>query len=149
MSIGKNSIARAVNVTKEAPSTQKAQSNNVIIKTFSLDTIGLLTDTVTDDSINALIDSIRKRGLLSPVLVAITAKGDVWLIDGYNRFSAMKALKKEIIDAIVVEVQNKNDVNRLYKEISSAKQIINTDSIHEEKFKVLAVKDHDLPSYLL
>ncbi len=144
MSIGKNSIARAVSVTKDAPAQAKAQSNNLIIQKFNIDEIGLLSENASA----SLNDSIKKHGILCPLLVAITEKGDKWLLDGYARLSAAKALNISEVDAVVVNVTNKNDVNRLYKELVSLKPKA-TDSIHQEKFKVLAVKDHDLPAYLL
>ncbi len=144
MSIGKNSIARAVNVTNTTPAQAKKESNNLIVQKFNIDEIGLLRDTAS----STLADSVKKHGVLCPVLVAITDKGDKWLLDGYNRLAAAKELKIEAVDAVVINVANKNDVNRLYKELISLKPKA-TDSIHEEKFKVLAVKDHDLPAYLL
>ncbi len=144
MSIGKSSIARAVNVTKDTPAQAKKEINNLIVQKFNISEIGLLNDQTT----TTLTDSVKKHGILCPVLVAITEKGDKWLIDGYNRLAAAKELNTEAIDAVVINVGNKNDVNRLYKELISLKPQA-TDNIHEEKFKVLAVKDHDLPAYLL
>ncbi len=143
MSIGKNSIARAVNITKDAPQQAKKENNNLIIQKFNINELGLLNDSTC----SAITDSVKKHGILCPLLVAITEKGDKWLIDGYNRLSAAKELGIEMLDAVVINLQNKNDVNRLYKELNSLKPV--ADSIHQEKFKVLAVKDHDLPAYLL
>ncbi len=143
MSIGKSSIARAVNVTKDTTAQAKQQNNNFIIQAFSINEIGLLKEATN----TTLAESIKKHGMLCPVLVAITEKGDKWLVDGYNRLAALKALKTENINAVIVNVTNKNDVNRLFKEIISLKP--QSENIHEEKFKVLAVKDHDLPAYLL
>ncbi len=144
MSIGKSSIARAVNVTKDTPAQAKKDNKNLIVQKFGIDEIGLLTD----DTALALVASVKKHGLLCPVLVAITEKGDKWLVDGYKRLAAAKELGLEAVDAVVVNVVNKNDVNRLYKELTALKPQAN-DNIREEKFKVLAVKDHDLPAYLL
>ncbi|MDO4608157.1 MAG: ParB/Srx family N-terminal domain-containing protein [Clostridia bacterium] len=144
MSIGKSSIARAVNVTKDTPQEVKKENKNIIVQKFGVQEISLLKD-ATDLS---LLESVKKHGVLCPVLVAITDKGDKWLIDGYSRIAAAKELGSTDIDAVVINVGNKNDVNRLYKELLSLKPKT-ADNIHEEKFKVLAVKDHDLPAYLL
>ncbi len=144
MSIGKSSIARAVNVTNATPAQAKKENNNLIIQKFNIDEIGLLRDTAS----STLADSVKKHGVLCPVLVAITAKGDKWLLDGYKRIAAAKELKIESVDTVVINVASKNEANRLYKELISLKPQI-TDDIHEEKFRVLAVKDHDLPAYLL
>ena len=146
MSVGKSSIARAVNTT--ATKTQTVTSGNAITK-FSLDSIGVLTVAQAPENIEDVKSSISKRGILCPVLVATTPKGDVWLLDGYRRYFAAKELKISEICASVINVENKSEANRIYTELSKLKPVAKTQDIHEEKFRVLCVKDHDLPSYLL
>lgn len=148
MSIGKSSIARAVNAT----ATVKAQNTNSAIcniTSFPIDNIGVLTIAKSPDDINTLKQSISKHGMLCPVLVAVTAKSDVWLLDGYRRLSAAKELGISQINAIVINVENKRDANNLYNEICKTKTVQKSDDIRQEKFRVLCVKDHDLPTYLL
>ncbi len=150
MSIGKNSIARAVNSTN----TVKAQNttNANIITSFLTDNIGTLTIAKTPEKLEEIKKSIAKRGILVPVLVAVTAKGEVWLIDGYNRIAAARELDIKQVNAIVINVENKRDANNIYTELCKTKTDITEiqkDDIHEEKFRVLCVKDHDLPAYLL
>lgn len=148
MSIGKSSIARAVNAT----ATVKAQNTGSAIgnvTSFPIDNIGVLTIAKTPDNINSLKQSIEKRGILCPVLVCVTAKGDVWLIDGYRRLAAAKELGLTQINAVILNVENKRDANNIYTELLKTKTVGKTDEIHEEKFRVLCVKDHDLPAYLL
>ena len=148
MSIGKNSIARAVNATAtvKAQNTGSAISN---VTSFPIDNIGVLTVAKTPDDINTLKQSIEKRGILCPVLVCVTAKDDVWLLDGYRRYYAAKELGISQINAVVLSLENKRDANNIYTELSKAKTTKKTDEIHEEKFRILCVKDHDLPAYLL
>ncbi len=149
MSIGKNSIARAVNAT--ANKTTTVNNDNVITK-FSLNNIGLLSVAKSPDDISSIKSSLEKRGVLCPVLVAATPKGDVWLLDGYRRYYAAKELGISQLNAIVINVENKSEANRIYAELSKLKPLIkeaNTTNIHEEKFRVLHVKDHDLPVHLL
>lgn len=148
MSIGKNSIARAVNAT----ATVKAQNTSSAIgsiTSFPIDNIGILTIAKSPDDINTLKQSIAKRGILCPVLVCATAKRDIWLIDGYRRLSAAKELGISQINAIVINAENKRDANNLYNEICKTKTVQKSDDIKQEKFRVLAVKEHDLPTYLL
>ncbi len=147
MSIGKSSIARAVNAT--AIKTQNIDKQNASISKFSPQNIGLLTIAKTDDDISALKASIVKRGILCPVLVAVTPKNEFWLIDGYARVAIAKELEFNQIDAIVIKIDNKRDANNLYNELQKSKRKSSTDDIHQEKFHVLCVKDHDLPDYLL
>ena len=148
MSIGKSSIARAVNAT----ATVKAQNTGSAIgnvTSFPIDNISVLTVAKTPDDINTLKQSIEKRGILCPVLVCVTAKDDVWLLDGYRRYYAAKELGISQINAVVLSVESKRDANNIYTELSKAKTTQKTDEIHEEKFRILCVKDHDLPAYLL
>ena len=148
MSIGKNSIARAVN----ANATIKEKSTEytaVGVSNFSVESIGILNAAKTPDDIKTLKQSIEKRGILCPVLVCVTARGDAWLIDGYRRLYAAKALGITQINAAVITAENKAEVNRIYAELSKTKKATEACDIREEKFRVLAVKDHDLPAYLL
>lgn len=146
MSIGKSSIARAVNAT--AAKAQSTSAESVVTK-LSMDKIGLLAIAKAPDDVKNLCSSISKRGILCPVLVATTPKGDIWLLDGYRRFFAAKELAITQISASVINVENKSEANRIYTELTKLKPVINTDDIREEKFRVLCVKDHDLPTYLL
>lgn len=146
MSIGKSSIARAVNAT--ATKTQNTDNQNITINKFSLDAIGILSVANQQTNTAALKSSIQKRGILSPVLVAATTNGEVWLVDGYARVAAAKELGINQIDAVVVKVETKRDANTLYNEINKSKPIIK-DDIKEEKFRVVCIKDRELPTYLL
>ena len=151
MSIGKSSIARAVNATNTAAKTQNT-TQNISINKFAIDSIGLLSVAKAIDDISNLKSSIEKRGILCPALVACTSKGDVWLVDGYARIAAAKELDIKQIDAIVINVDTKTQANNLYNELNKtkpAKAETVIEDIHEEKFRVLCVKDHDLPAYLL
>ncbi len=149
MSIGKSSIARAVNAT--ATKTTTLANDNTITK-LSIDKIGLLSIAKASEDVDSIKASIQKRGVLCPILVAATPKGDLWLIDGYRRYYAAKELDIPQLTAAVINVENKSEANRIYTELSKTKpvatEVIATD-IHEEKFRVLHVKDHDLPVHLL
>ncbi len=147
MSIGKSSIARAVNAT--ASTHIQSTANDNLITKLSLDNIGLLSVAKASDDIDAIKSSIAKRGMLCPILVAATAKGDIWLLDGYRRISAARELGISQINAVVINVDTKTQANNIYNELYKTKLTEKTDNMHEEKFRVLCVKDHDLPAYLL
>ena len=149
MSIGKSSIARAVNSTA-AVKTQNTNNSAIgSITSFPIDKIGALSVAKAPDDIESIKKSIEKRGILCPVLVAVTIKGEAWLIDGYRRYNAAKELRFTQIDAVVINIENKRDANNLYAELLKTKAVEKANNIHEEKFRVLCVKDHDLPTYLL
>ena len=150
MSIGKNSIARAANATATKPATP---TNDNSITKLTLDKLGLLSIAKKCEDLTALKSSIQKRGILCPLLVAATPKGDLWLVDGYSRYYAAKELDISQVTASIIKVENKSEANRIYTELSKIKpsiiaEVVST-NIHEEKFRVLAVKDHDLPVHLL
>lgn len=145
MSIGKNSIARAVNATAKTQNT----NTEIITTKLSLDKIGLLTVAKIQDDISDIKQSISKRGVLCPLLVAATPKGDIWLLDGYRRFFAAKELDLSQLNATIINVENKSEANRICTELYKLKLQQTSTNIHEEKFRVLHVKDHDLPPYLL
>lgn len=151
MSIGKSSIARAVSSTNNIKAQNTTNTTNTVTS-FLVADIGVLTIAKTPDNIEEIKKSIAKRGVLCPVLIATTAKGEAWLIDGYRRIAAARELGIAQINAIVINVENKRDANNIYTELCKTKPIIKeavNDDIHEEKFRVLCVKDHDLPTYLL
>ena len=145
MSIGKNSIARAVNATAKAPTATNATTATKL----NIQSIGLLSVAKIPDDTAALKQSISKRGVLCPVLAAATPKGELWLLDGYSRLFAAKELGITELNATVISVENKSEANRIYNELSKLKPVAKRDDIHQEKFRVLCVKDHDLPTYLL
>ena len=146
MSIGKSSIVRAANATATKPTPTQ---NDNVITSLCLDNIGFLSIATASNNIDDIKSNISKRGVLCPVLVAATPKGDLWLIDGYRRVAAAKELKLTQIAALVINVENKSEANRIYTEFSKLKPVEKTTDIQEEKFRVLCVKDHDLPTYLL
>ena len=146
MSIGKSSIARAVSATAVKPQNT---TNEIVVTKLLVDKIGVLSIATEPEDISNLKQSISKRGILSPVLVAVTTKGDMWLLDGYRRYYAVKELNLTQIYATVITVENKSEANRIYNELLKLKSVAKDNGIRQEKFRVLCVKDHDLPTYLL
>ena len=74
------------------------------------------------------------------------------MVDGYRRYYAAKELGISQLSASVINVENKSEANRVYTELLKTKPVVEnvvSTNIHEEKFRVLCVKDHDLPTYLL
>ena len=151
MSIGKSSIARAVNATSVTAKTQNKPNENISISKLPINSIGLLSVAKTADDISSIKARVEKRGILCPLLVAATNKGDLWLVDGYNRLAAAKELSFEQINAVVITVDTKTQANAIYNEthkaLPTAPKV--ADDIHEEKFRIVAIKDRDLPVHLL
>ena len=54
-----------------------------------------------------LIDSIRKVGLLQPVVVRVTHDGNFQVVSGCRRYSACKALGHKTITCVVIDANDK------------------------------------------
>ena len=54
-----------------------------------------------------LIDSIRKVGLLQPVIVRVTHDGNFQVVSGCRRYSACKALRWRTIPCVVIDIGDK------------------------------------------
>lgn len=148
MSIGKSSIARAVNATTEVEH-KSVNCTETGVSTFLIDNIGILSIAEAPKDTAALKQSIEKRGVLCPVLVCVTAKGDIWLIDGHRRLYAARELGITQISATVINAANKSEANRIYTELSKTAKLKKSDNIHEEKFNVLQKSKAEMPVYLL
>jgi ParB family transcriptional regulator, chromosome partitioning protein len=59
------------------------------------------------DHLAELIDSIRKVGLLQPVVVRVTHDGNFQVVSGCRRYSACKALRWRTIPCVVIDTGEK------------------------------------------
>lgn len=151
MSIGKSSIARAASATPAAPS-RPAQPEMAAVAHLPVETaaVGFLPGAVPTSADNApstLLTSIRRRGILMPLLLARTPDGALWLLDGYRRLDAAKSLKLSTLPAVVVTVEGEKEAVRLFDELQSTRKA--TADVREGKFRAAAMMDHDMPTYLL
>ena len=62
------------------------------------------------------------------------------------------AMAAQIAERGAAKVETKRDANNLYNEINKSKPVIKDDikdDVKEEKFRVVCIKDRELPTYLL
>lgn len=59
------------------------------------------------EHLTELIDSIRKVGLLQPVVVRVTHDGNFEVVSGCRRFTACKALRWRTIPCVVIDANDK------------------------------------------
>lgn len=59
------------------------------------------------EHLTELIDSIRKVGLLQPVIVRVTHDGNFQVVSGCRRYSACKALRWRTIPCVVIDTGDK------------------------------------------
>ena len=103
--------------------------------------------TAADAAPAALLDSVKTHGILAPLLLARTADGKLWLLDGYRRLDAAKTLGFPRVPATVIEAADENEASRRFEEIAHTRRA--TADVREGKFRAAAGMDHDMPAYLL
>ena len=170
MPIGKTSIARAaVHVaeteqtrTKEDaaaaladqallpaahPAAELPMTELWAVKTAAIGFLPGAAPTAADAAPASLLDSVKKRGILAPVLLARTPDGALWLLDGYRRVDAAKKLKKSRVPAAVIEAADEKEALCRFEEIAHTRRA--TADVREGKFRAAAGINHDMPTYLL
>jgi ParB family chromosome partitioning protein len=88
----------------------------------------LLRETVDQETVKGLADSIRESGLLQPLLVRLKEDGRYEIIDGHRRYLALKQLGKTMVDCKVVDVSRED---ALFKSVESNLQRENLNPIEE------------------
>lgn len=151
MPIGKNSIARAATAAP-APVARPEASVPPSAAYMPVDTaaVGYLSGaapTGADAAPSTLLTSIRRRGILVPVLLARTSDGALWLLDGYRRLDAAVRLSLSQLPAMVVAVESEREAVRLFDELQNTRRA--SADVREGKFRAAAMMEHDMPAYLL
>lgn len=158
MPVGKGSIARA---TKASKYNGLADFNEV------REIPNLLTDILTgqiqavpsewhrkeyhNQSIKELIDSIRKFGVIEPVIVRKLKDDEFQLLSGYGRLQAVKELKHPYVTTRVIDGITDGEANELYhnlhQESSPTKLYQNADGRLGPR--EVTTRSKELPVYLL
>ncbi|MBR7133836.1 MAG: ParB N-terminal domain-containing protein [Clostridia bacterium] len=150
MSIGKSSIARAAGSVTSAHSTPTAKPKmpTSTLIPVELKSIKYLTPQAADRGTAPadLVASIRKAGVISPLLIARTQKNDLYLLDGHLRVAAAVELKTEQLSAVVIPVENKKAASAIFKELNAVSP--KHDVIREAKFEAISLTK-EMPYYLL
>lgn len=116
-------------------------------KTEAIGFLAGAAPTAADAAPSALLDSVKAHGILAPLVLARTADGRLWLLDGYRRLDAAKALGLFRVPATVVEAANENEALRRFEELAHTRRV--TADVREGKFRAASGMDHDMPAYLL
>ena len=127
MSIGKNSIARAVNST--APAKKEPVKKETKPAPKKIDPALLVVETalvkcvkgfyLKEKASKELVASIKKNGIIEPILVAATEDGKFYLLDGALRLDAAKTLGLKTILAVVTPVKDEAEARAIYKEFKA------------------------------
>lgn len=127
MSIGKNSIARAVQSTAPAkkepvkketkPAPKKMETALLVVETASVKCVKGFY--LKEKASKELVASVKKNGIIEPILVAATEEGKFYLLDGALRLDAAKTLGQKTILAVVVPVKDEPAARTIYKEFKA------------------------------
>lgn len=174
MSIGKNSIARAVKSTAPAkketvkketkPTPKKADTAVLMIETALIKSVkGFYSK---EKATNELLSSIKKNGIIAPLFVASTSDGKFYLLDGALRLDAAKTLDMKNVSAVVTAVADEPEARAIYKELKATakkpevivktevKEVIVEKTVEKAEPKKVPAKpqkktEKDFPVYLL
>ncbi len=152
MSIGKNSIARAAGSKTTAPkqtvtAPAVAATEHITVATAAVTTFASAAPTAADKAPSTLLNSVRRRGILEPLLLARIPDGTLYLLLGYRRLDAAKTLGLDTVPAVVVAAESEKEALRLFDEMQGTRRA--TADLREGKFRAAAMTTSDLPTYLL
>ena len=153
MSIGKNSIARAAGTTKPAAPKKAATApvvaatEHITVAPAAVNTFPSAAPTAADKAPATLLTSVRRRGILEPVLLARVPDGTLYLLLGYRRLDAAKTLGMDTVPAVVVAAESEKEALRLFDEMQDTRRA--TADVREGKFRAAAMTSQELPTYLL
>ena len=152
MSIGKNSIARAAGSKTTAPKQAVtapvvATTEHISVATAAVTAFASAAPTAADKAPSTLLNSVRRRGILEPLLLVRVPDGTLYILEGYRRLDAAKALGLDTVPAVVVAADSENDALRLFDEVQGTRRA--TADVREGKFRAAAMTASDLPTYLL
>lgn len=103
VSIGKNSLARAAaaNGSRAAAETAK---NPATLREVACQAILPLKGRKWADAAPELIASVKKHGVIQPVLLAQTGPDELRVLDGAARVSAALAAELKTVPAVILEL---------------------------------------------
>lgn len=92
-----------------------------------------------DESMQALCDSIREYGVLSPLLARLTGEGDE-IVSGHRRHSAALKLGLEKLPVLVREMSDDEAIIRMVDSNIQRENLLPSDKAFAYKMKLEAIK---------
>lgn len=93
-----------------------------------------------DETLNALCESIRDYGVLSPLLARPTADGDYEIVSGHRRKAAAMKLGMEKLPVLVREMTDDEAVVLMVDSNIQRENLLPSEKAHAYKMKLKAVK---------
>ncbi len=91
--------------------------------------------------------SIEKWTMLVPLIAYVDKSGKLILIDGHQRLAIGKSIGIETLPCQILQGITSEEASALSQELTA--MVSQSESIHEEKFKVVSSSQTSLPDYLL
>lgn len=165
MAVGKGSILRATNAVnsngydkKDINEEIKSIGNEIVKDNYENTFLEVplsqiksvpkswLPKKVLKSQVDELTLSIKKYGLLEPVILRKLKDNQFQLLSGYKRMESVKENGENSILARVLEEMSDSDAKGIYEELHKNSNINN---IHELKYQVISSIQSDMPEYLL
>lgn len=107
MSIGKSSLARAAvaaTAPVAEPAAQKPRLTGVLQSVAVTQPQPVRGRSLPASVPPELTQSVRKDGVIEPLLLARSSAGDLWILAGEKRLCAARAASLEEVPAVIVEM---------------------------------------------
>ena len=151
MLVGKGSILRATNAGIVTQTSVTKTSDNIgnILLEIPITQIIQVPDnwfhkTHLNVQVSELTQSIRKHGMIEPVILRQTKDFQFQLLSGYRRYQVIKDLGFKTITARVIEGLSDKEAKEVFEDMHMDK-----DNIYETKFRIVSSISSDIPTYLL
>lgn len=97
-------------------------------------------------SIAGLAASLKKLGMIEPVILRKTGENTFQILSGSRRFRAVLELGWDTVTARVLDGLTDEEAEEIYKDLHG---ITEKENIHEAKFRIITSMSDDMPDYLL
>lgn len=164
MPVGKGSILRATNASSKTVTTLVKETEKVlnttenipnILSNIPVDQIIVVPDKWPGQrnlkyNVSNLVESIRRYGLIEPVILRRVKENQFQILSGYKRFQAIRELGMETITARILDKLDEKKAKDIFEELHKNNATdTTTDTIHATKFQMVSTSSREMPTYLL
>jgi hypothetical protein len=152
LSVGKGSISRVNNINTPKPNISSFPTSYNNGNLIDIDKISSVPEQwfFYDNSYLNLEDlktSIRRFGVIEPLIIRELESGDLQLLSGYKRLKAASEVGLTHIKYEMLRDISDEAAQEIFHELHKDKSPV--DAMHKAKFSVISKIKHDLPEYLL
>lgn len=160
MAVGKGSILRASNASAKTTEEKKSQISQTEEKETPVSQItktireSVLVDQLSvldaesehdDEYLWRVEDSIKKYGILEPLIVWEDSDHKLMVLDGAARLNAAKRLKIKEVPVFVADAKDEKQAQQIRSELQEFKQFY----CENHRYKIISAIRSDMPVHLL